>query len=93
MKKVWRPTRYIRAWVFPQEDLDNLRAAGAGSAPDILYDQGVPADPTPDADSFDRKDYSFIFFEIGFCRNLGLQAKHTKKTEKDNPLLCALRRY
>jgi hypothetical protein len=48
--------RYIAAWVLPQEDLDNLMAIGAGAAPDIVYAPGVPADPTPDPDSFDRKD-------------------------------------
>jgi len=85
--------RYILAWVLPQEDLDNLRAAGAGAAPDIIYVCGVPADPTSDHDSFDRKDCSLVLFEIGVCRDLGLYDKRTKKTEKYHPLLCALRRY
>ena len=40
--------RYIPAWVFPQEDLDNLRVAGAGAATDITNIRGVPTDPTPD---------------------------------------------
>jgi hypothetical protein len=53
----------------------------------------VPADPTSDHDSFDRKDCSLVLFEIGFCRDLGLHDKRTKKTEKYHPLLCALRRY
>ena len=77
----------------PQEDLDSLRAAGAGAAPDIIYARIVPADPTSDYDSFDRKDYSLVLFEIGFCRDLDLHEKRTKKTEKYRPLLCALRRY
>jgi len=68
-------------------------AAGLGSAPDIIYARGVPADPTPDLNSFDRKDCSLILFEIGFCRDLGCHDKLTKKTEKYPPLLCGLRRY
>ena len=67
--------------------------AGAGAAPDIIYAIGVPADSTSDFDSFDRKDCSLILFEIGFCRDLGLHDKRTKKTEKYHLLLCALRRY
>ena len=85
------PPRYIPAGVLPQEYLDSLRAEGAGAAPDIIYARGVPADPIPDQDSFDRKDCSLILFEIGFCRDLGLHEKRTKKTEMYHPLLCALR--
>ena len=58
--------RYIPEWVLPQEDLDNLRAARAGAAPDIIYARGVPVDPSPDPASFDRKDCALILFEIGF---------------------------
>ncbi len=53
----------------------------------------MPADPSPDLESFDRKDRSLILFEIGLCRDLGLHNKLAKKTEKYHPLLCALRRY
>ena len=42
-----KTNRYIPAWVLPKEDLDSLMAAGAGVAPDIIYAQGVPADPSP----------------------------------------------
>ncbi len=84
--------RYIPEWVLPQEDLDSLRAARAGAAPDIIYARGVPLDPTPDPDSFDRKNCSFVLFEIGFSRDLGLHDKRTQKTEKYYPLVCALRR-
>jgi hypothetical protein len=83
--------RYIPACVLPQEDLDSLRAAGAGATPDIIYARGVPADPTLDYGSFDRKNCFLILFEIRFCRDLGLHDKRTKKTEKYNLLLCALR--
>ena len=85
--------RYIPAWVLPQEDLDNLMAAGARATPDIIYARGVPVDPSPDPTSFDRKDCALILFEIGICRDLGCQDKLTKKIEKYHPLLCALRRY
>ena len=63
--------RYIPAWALPQEDLDNLMAAGAGAAPDIVYARGVPADPSLDIDAFNKKDYSLILIEVGFCRDLG----------------------
>jgi hypothetical protein len=31
-------------------------AAGAGAAPDIIYARGVTADPSPEINSFNRKD-------------------------------------
>ncbi len=58
--------RYIPEWVLPKKDLDSLREAGAGAAPDIIYAIGVPADPSSDWDAFDRKDCSLIVFEAGF---------------------------
>ena len=71
----------------PQEDLDSLRAAGAGAAPCIIYARGVPADPSPDHASFDRKNCFLILFEIGLCSDLGLHEKRSMKTEKYHPLL------
>ncbi len=53
----------------------------------------MPANPTPDPETFNRKDCSLILFEIGFCRVLGCHDKLTKKTEKYHPLLCAVRLY
>ena len=67
--------RYIPAWALPQEDLDNLMAAGAGAAPDIVYARGVPTDPSSDA--FNKKDCSLILFEVGLCRDLGCHEKYT----------------
>ena len=58
--------RHITAWVLPQQDLKNFMATGVGAVPDIFYARGVPADPTPGLDSFDRKDCSLILLEIGF---------------------------
>ena len=81
---------YIPAWVLPREDLDNLMAARVGASPDIIYARGMPADPTLDLDSFDRKDCSLILSEIGFCRDLGCHDKLAMRTEKYQPLLCAL---
>ncbi len=69
-------------------------SARAGAAPDIIYARGVPAEPSPDIDSFNRKDCSLIVFEIGFRRNLGcLKKLKVKKTEEYNPLVTTLRRY
>ena len=85
--------RYIPAWVLPQEDLDSLRAAGAGVAPDIIYARGVPAAPSPAIDSFNRKNCSLLLFEVGFGRDLGCHKKREEKTNKYNPLLTTLRRY
>ncbi len=66
-------------------------ATGAGAAPHIIYARGVPANPTPDPDSFDRKDCSLILFEIGFCRDLGFHEKIIEEADKYHFLLCALR--
>ncbi len=68
-------------------------AVGAGASPDIICARGVPAGPSPDPDSFDRNNCSFFLFEIGVRRDLGLQDKITKKTEKYHLLFCALRRH
>ncbi len=82
--------RYILAWVLPQENLYNLMAAGVGATPDIIYARGVPADPSPHIDSFNRKDCSLILLEIGLCRGLGCHKKLNEITEKYNPLVTTL---
>ena len=69
-----------------------MRAAGAGVAPDIIYARGVPADPSPEIDSFNRKESSLLLFEVGFCMDLGYHKKREEKTDKYNPLLTTLRR-
>ena len=48
---------------------------------------------SPEIDSFNRKDYSLILFEIGFCKDLGCHKKLKEKTDKYNPLMTTLRRY
>ncbi len=68
-------------------------AAGGGAAPDIVYARGVPADPNPDINAFNRKDCSLILIEVGFCRDLGCHEKYAAKTVKYLPLHNALRRY
>jgi hypothetical protein len=65
--------------------------AGAGAAPDIVYARGVPADPSPDIDVFNKKDCFLILIEVYFCRDLGCHQKYNEKTEKYLPLLTALR--
>ena len=60
-------------------------ATGAGAAPDIIYARGVPADPSPEIDSFNRKDCSLILFEIGFCKDLGCHKKPKKKSTITTP--------
>ncbi len=64
--------------------------AGGGAAPGIIYARGVPANTTPYIDSFDRKDYSRILFEVGFCKDLGCHKKLAENTGKYYPLLCAI---
>jgi len=85
--------RYIPAWALPQEDINNLLAAGARAAPDIIYARGVSADPSLDFDTFNRKDCALILFEVDFCRDLGCHQKYTEKTDKYLPLLTALLKY
>ena len=67
--------------------------AGHGTAPDLIYARGVPNTPSPDPNSFDRKQCTLIIVEIGFCMDLGCDAKFDKKTEKYSPLIATLRKY
>jgi hypothetical protein len=53
----------------------------------------VPADPSPEIDSFNRKDCSLILFEAGFCRDLGCHKKRKEKFDKYNSFMATLRRY
>ncbi len=86
--------RYIPAWALPQEDLDNLIAAGAKAAPDIVYARGVPANPSSDFNDFSKKDCTILLvFEVGFCRDLGCHEKYNEKTDKYLPLLTTLCKY
>ena len=85
--------RYIPAWVLGQKYIDGLMTTGAGVASGIIYDRRVPADPTSDPDSFDRRDYTLIIFEIVFRKNLGCREKLAEETEKYHRVLRALRRY
>ena len=91
-KKARRPP-YIPAWVLPQEDLDKLMAAGAETAPNIIYAREVPADPSLEVDTFNGKDCSLILIEIGVCRDLGCHKKLKEKNDKYNPLVTTVRRY
>ncbi len=68
-------------------------AAGAGVAPGIIFFRGVPADPSPDIDSFNCKDCSLILLEIGFCRDLGYHEKLRITSQNCNPLVTILCRH
>ncbi len=69
-----------------------LFEAGHGTAPDLIYAIGVPDTRSPDPTSFDKKKCTLIISEIGFCKDLGCDAKFDKKTEKYSPLIAALRK-
>ncbi len=60
-------------------------AAGAGAASDMILARGVPADPFPDIDFFNRKDFSLILVEIGFCKDLGCHMKLNAKLRCATP--------
>ncbi len=60
-------------------------AAGAGAALYIIYAQGVPADPFPVIDSFNRNDCSLILFKVGFFRDLGCHKKLKEKQISKTP--------
>jgi len=64
-----------------------------GTAPDLIYARGVQDTPSSDPTSFDRKQFTLIIVEIGFCRDIGFDDKFDKKTEKYSPLVATLRRY
>jgi hypothetical protein len=86
------PSR-IPDWVSPHEETQLLFEAGHGTAPDLIYARKVPDIPSPDPTSFDKKQCTLILVEIGFCRDLGCDIKFEKKTEKNSPLITALRGY
>ena len=53
----------------------------------------MPANPSPEIESFHRKDCSLILFEICLCTDLGCQNNLRGKTDKYNSLVTTLRRY
>ena len=56
-----------------------------------IYARGVLDSPSPDPTSFERKQFTLIIVEVGFCRDLGCDHKIEKETEKYPPLIAALR--
>ena len=68
------------AWVISQEDLEEFKGGGAGAAQNVIYAHRVPANSTPNPESFDRKDGSLILFEIELCKDLGCHEKLAEKT-------------
>ena len=53
----------------------------------------MPADPSPEIDSLNRKGCSLILFEIGVFMDLGCYKKIREKPDKYNPVVTTLRRY
>ncbi len=74
------PSRNVHAWVSGE------MARTSRVSPDIIYARGVPADPSPDIDSFKRKDLFLILSEIGFRMDLGCHKKLKKKNREVQPL-------
>jgi hypothetical protein len=85
--------RRIPEWILSHEEIQELYAAGHGTAPDLIYARGVPDSPSPDPTTFNKKLCTLIIIEIGFCRDLGCDTKLEAKTAKYAPLLAALRRH
>ena len=87
--------QYIPSWVLPADELSSLISQGLGAAPDLIYARGIPpsisslTNPPP----FDRMRCTLTLIEVGFCRDLGCQAKLAEKTQKYEPLATALRRH
>ena len=68
-------------------------AAGVGAPPDNIDARRVPTNPSPDIYSFNRKDFSPIFIEVGFCKNFGCHKKLNEKIKKYTPLVTKLQQY
>ncbi len=85
--------RRIPEWILSHEEVQELYAAGHGTAPDLIYARGVPDSPHPDPTTFNKRHCILIIVEIGFCRDLGCDTKLEAKTAKYAPLLAALRRH
>jgi len=85
--------RRIPDWVVSRKEIQELYFAGHGTAPDLIYAKGVPDSPHPDHASFDKKAYTLVIIEIGFCRDLGCDTKLDAKTNKYFHLNAALKRH
>ena len=72
----------IPEWILPLETQDALVAAGHGTAPDLIYNRGVPDTPEPDPTTFDRKNCTLLVSEIFFCRDFGCHERLQVKTDK-----------
>ena len=84
------PSR-IPPWVLPPEvETQALDEGGHGTAPDLIYDRGVPDKPDPGQTSFNKKLCTLILIEIGLSRDLGCDKKHTEKTGKYSIMVAAL---
>jgi hypothetical protein len=79
--------------VLSLEEIQELHAAGHGTAPDLIYARGVPDSPSPDPTSFDKKLCTLIIVEVGFCRDLGCEEKLEAKIIKYAPFIAALKKH
>ena len=70
-----------------------LLDAGRGTTPDLIFARGFPNTPSPDPTTFDKRQCTLILVEIGLCRDLGSEVKFDVKTEKNSPLIAALRKH
>ena len=83
--------RFIPERVPSEAVLDDLRETGHGVAPDLIYAKGVPDIPSPSSGvDFDKRAYSLLIFEVGFCADLSCHIKRNEKAGKYAPLLAKL---
>ena len=72
----------VPTWVLPTKQTQALFEKGLGTAPDIIYAKGVPFIPNLGQITVNKKLCILILVEVGLCRDLGYDSKHTKKTKK-----------
>jgi hypothetical protein len=77
--------------MLPVKEIQALFEGGHGTAPDLIYERGVPDTIDPGQTNFDKTTCTLIVIEIGFSLDLGCDKKHMEKTEKYSPLVAALR--
>jgi hypothetical protein len=85
--------RRIPEWILSQAEVQELHAAGHGTAPDLIYARGVPDTPYPDPSNFNKRLCILVIIEIGFCRDLGCDDKREAKTAKYAALIAALKKH
>ena len=79
--------------MLPPEEAQSFFEAGHGTAPDFIYARGIPDTPHSDQATTDKKLYTLILLEVGFCRDLGCDKKQNEKTENYYLLIAALKKH